>query len=182
MKGPLHSLANNWWFKAARDGAHVRYWIAYEFKNPVLQAAISANKDKLASRIMAAFERAKREQAAARLDRAPLRHQSRSAGRATAVRGRCRFSCRGRYRRTRFSSCSTCAAAPRRGDVHEPDGLLRRAAVGTRDAGDGDSDVGGAARERAFDHRKRDGLAHRAVLLRSVRSGTPSISVFASFE
>ena len=57
VKGPLHSLANKWWFKPHENGAHVRYWIAYEFKNPVLQAAISANKDKLASRIMAAFER-----------------------------------------------------------------------------------------------------------------------------
>lgn len=57
VKGPLHSLANKWWFKAHEDGAHVRYWIAYEFKNLVLQAAISANKDKLASRIMVAFER-----------------------------------------------------------------------------------------------------------------------------
>ncbi len=57
VKGPLHSLANKWWFKPHEKGAHVRYWIAYEFKNPVLQAAISANKDKLASRIMSAFER-----------------------------------------------------------------------------------------------------------------------------
>lgn len=56
VKGPLHSLANRWWFKPHETGAHVRYWIAYEFKNPVLQAAISANKDKLASRIMTAFE------------------------------------------------------------------------------------------------------------------------------
>ncbi len=57
VKGPLHSLANKWWFQPHERGAHVRYWIAYEFKNPVLQAAISANKDKLAGRIMAAFER-----------------------------------------------------------------------------------------------------------------------------
>jgi coenzyme Q-binding protein COQ10 len=57
VKGPLHSLANRWWFTPHGQGAHVRYWIAYEFKNPVLQTAISANKDKLASRIMAAFER-----------------------------------------------------------------------------------------------------------------------------
>lgn len=57
VKGPLHSLANKWWFKPHEKGAHVRYWIAYEFKNPVLQAAISANRDKLASRIMQAFER-----------------------------------------------------------------------------------------------------------------------------
>ncbi len=57
VKGPLHTLQNRWWFKPHEKGAHVRYWIAYEFKNPVLQAAISANKDKLASRIMVAFER-----------------------------------------------------------------------------------------------------------------------------
>ena len=57
LSGPLHSLDNRWWFKPHEKGAHVRYWIAYEFKNPVLQAAISANKDKLASRIMQAFER-----------------------------------------------------------------------------------------------------------------------------
>ena len=57
VKGPLHSLANKWWFKPHEKGAHVRYWIAYEFKNPILQAAISANRDKLASRIMSAFER-----------------------------------------------------------------------------------------------------------------------------
>lgn len=56
VKGPLHSLANRWWFKPHETGAQVRYWIAYEFKNPVLQAAISANKDKLASKIMQAFE------------------------------------------------------------------------------------------------------------------------------
>ncbi len=56
VKGPLHSLAYKWWFKLHETGAHVRYWIAYEFKNPILQAAISANKDKLAGRIMNAFE------------------------------------------------------------------------------------------------------------------------------
>jgi coenzyme Q-binding protein COQ10 len=57
VKGPLHSLQNKWWFAPHQKGAHVRYWIAYEFKNALLQAAISANKDKLAGRIMAAFER-----------------------------------------------------------------------------------------------------------------------------
>lgn len=57
VKGPLHSLANKWWFQPHEKGAHVRYWIAYEFKNPVLQAAISANRDKLAGHIMQAFER-----------------------------------------------------------------------------------------------------------------------------
>lgn len=57
VKGPLHALQNRWRFRPHEQGAAVSYWIAYEFKNPVLQAAISANKDKLAGRIMAAFER-----------------------------------------------------------------------------------------------------------------------------
>jgi coenzyme Q-binding protein COQ10 len=56
VQGPLHSLQNKWWFRPHEKGAHVRYWIAYEFKNALLQAAISANRDKLAGRIMAAFE------------------------------------------------------------------------------------------------------------------------------
>lgn len=57
VKGPLHALNNRWRFVPHEKGAHVSYWIAYEFKNPLLQAAISANKDKLAGRIMEAFER-----------------------------------------------------------------------------------------------------------------------------
>ena len=57
VKGPLHALENRWRFAPHEKGALVRYWIAYEFKNPVLQTAISANKDKLAGRIMTAFER-----------------------------------------------------------------------------------------------------------------------------
>jgi len=57
VKGPLNALNNRWRFQPHENGALVSYWIAYEFKNPVLQAAISANKDKLAGRIMGAFER-----------------------------------------------------------------------------------------------------------------------------
>ncbi|MEZ5996720.1 MAG: type II toxin-antitoxin system RatA family toxin [Hyphomonadaceae bacterium] len=56
-EGPLHALTNRWRFAPHNTGAHVHYWIEYEFKNPILQAAISANKDKLATRIMAAFEK-----------------------------------------------------------------------------------------------------------------------------
>lgn len=57
VKGPLHALQNKWWFTPHEKGALVRYWIAYEFKNALLQTAVSANKDKLAGRIMGAFER-----------------------------------------------------------------------------------------------------------------------------
>ncbi len=57
VKGPLHSLENRWRF-AAREGggAHVRFWIAYEFKNPLLHAAASVNRERIATRIMEAFE------------------------------------------------------------------------------------------------------------------------------
>ena len=65
-KGPLHALSNRWRFAPHEKGAHVRYWIAYEFKNPILQAAISANKDKLANRIMNAFESEARRRLAKR--------------------------------------------------------------------------------------------------------------------
>lgn len=64
VKGPLHALDNRWRFAPHENGANVRYWIAYEFKNPILQAAISANKDKLAGRIMEAFEREARRRLA----------------------------------------------------------------------------------------------------------------------
>ncbi len=57
VKGPLHALENRWRFSEAQGGSDVRFWISYHFKNPVLQAAISANRDKLAGRIMAAFEK-----------------------------------------------------------------------------------------------------------------------------
>ena len=56
LKGPFHSLDNRWRFEPHEKGARVRFWIGYEFKNPLLQAAVSANRDKLAARIMGSFE------------------------------------------------------------------------------------------------------------------------------
>ena len=35
----------------------MRFRISYQFKNPVLQALVAANKDKVAARVMGAFER-----------------------------------------------------------------------------------------------------------------------------
>ena len=48
------------------------------------------------------------------------------------------------------------------GEPHEPHRLVRRAAGRTRDAGDGDRDVGAAPRQRARRHLARRRLAHRA--------------------
>lgn len=55
-KGPFRSLENKWRFADdGAGGALVKFWIAYEFKNPVLQAVVSANRDLVADRIMGAF-------------------------------------------------------------------------------------------------------------------------------
>jgi coenzyme Q-binding protein COQ10 len=57
VKGPLHALDNRWRFtEAPGGGAKVKFWISYHFKNPLLQSAISANRDKIAKRIMEGFE------------------------------------------------------------------------------------------------------------------------------
>ncbi len=74
------------------------------------------------------------------------------------------------------------AASLRRGEMHQANGLLRAAAIRPGDAGDRDRDVGPAVRERAFGHRARDLLRSPRHAWRSGRRGTPSISIFASFE
>ncbi|MES1197165.1 MAG: type II toxin-antitoxin system RatA family toxin [Pseudomonadota bacterium] len=55
VRGPFRALENRWRFEPHERGARVRYWISYEFKNPLLQTAVSANREKLAARIMDAF-------------------------------------------------------------------------------------------------------------------------------
>jgi len=57
VSGPFHALDNSWRFEPHEKGARVRFRISYQFKNPVLQALVAANKDGLAGRIMGAFER-----------------------------------------------------------------------------------------------------------------------------
>lgn len=56
VRGPLKTLENRWRVTPADSGALVRFWIAYEFKNPVLQTLVTVNRDLVAGRIMAAFE------------------------------------------------------------------------------------------------------------------------------
>ncbi len=57
VSGPFHALDNRWRFESHEGGARVRFYISYQFKNPVLNAVVSANKDKVATRIMGAFEK-----------------------------------------------------------------------------------------------------------------------------
>lgn len=66
VSGPFHALDNQWRFEPHEKGARVRFWISYHFKNPVLQAVVAANRDKLASRIMGAFEREARRRLGAK--------------------------------------------------------------------------------------------------------------------
>lgn len=57
LKGPFRSLENRWRFVPAENGgSKVHFWIAYEFKNPLLQSLLTANRDRVAGRILAAFE------------------------------------------------------------------------------------------------------------------------------
>jgi coenzyme Q-binding protein COQ10 len=57
LSGPFRSLLNRWRFKSDGDGgAIVKFYIAAEFKNPVLQAVFRSNKERVAARIMQAFE------------------------------------------------------------------------------------------------------------------------------
>jgi coenzyme Q-binding protein COQ10 len=58
VHGPFHVLDNSWRFEPhGENGARVRFSITYQFKNPVLNALVAANKDKLAERIMSSFEK-----------------------------------------------------------------------------------------------------------------------------
>jgi coenzyme Q-binding protein COQ10 len=57
--GPFRRLENRWTFTDAAEPGHaiVKFWIAYEFRNPVLQALVKINRDHAAGRIMEAFEK-----------------------------------------------------------------------------------------------------------------------------
>lgn len=56
VSGPFRSLENRWRFQERPNGAVVRFWISYEFRNPVLQTIASTNREKVASRLLEAFE------------------------------------------------------------------------------------------------------------------------------
>ncbi|MDZ4777491.1 MAG: type II toxin-antitoxin system RatA family toxin [Alphaproteobacteria bacterium] len=57
VSGPFRTLRNEWRFKSdGAGGSLVKFWIAYDFKNPILNAIVKANREKVIERIMAAFE------------------------------------------------------------------------------------------------------------------------------
>jgi coenzyme Q-binding protein COQ10 len=57
--GPFKRLENRWTFEDSAEPGQtiVKFWIVYEFRNPVLQALVKINRDQAAGRIMEAFEK-----------------------------------------------------------------------------------------------------------------------------
>jgi coenzyme Q-binding protein COQ10 len=57
VQGPFKTLHNAWRFESdGAGGAIAHFDIAYEFSNPVLQALARVNRDRMADKIMSAFE------------------------------------------------------------------------------------------------------------------------------
>ncbi len=56
IRGPFKTLENAWRFAPSPHGARVHCKLRYEFKNPVLQTLVDSNKQRIMSRILAAFE------------------------------------------------------------------------------------------------------------------------------
>lgn len=58
VSGPFRKLENRWRFVSDDGGgAVVRFWIVYDFKNPLLNHLVKVNRERVAERIMAAFEK-----------------------------------------------------------------------------------------------------------------------------
>jgi coenzyme Q-binding protein COQ10 len=58
VSGPFRTLRNEWRFAPdGTGGAIVNFSITYDFKNPLLNALVKANREKVVERIMAAFEK-----------------------------------------------------------------------------------------------------------------------------
>lgn len=68
VSGPFRVLENRWRFAPDGDGGSlVRFHVAYEFKNPLLNGLARANRDTAAQRIMQAFEKEAARRLAARV-------------------------------------------------------------------------------------------------------------------
>lgn len=58
VSGPFRVLENQWRFQSdGNGGSLVRFHVTYEFKNPLLNGLVRANRQTAATRIMQAFER-----------------------------------------------------------------------------------------------------------------------------
>jgi coenzyme Q-binding protein COQ10 len=57
VSGPFKTLKNQWRFAPLPGGtAQVSFLITYEFRNPILNALVGANRERAAQKIMQAFE------------------------------------------------------------------------------------------------------------------------------
>lgn len=60
--GPFRHLENRWRFASdGEGGAIVRFWIAYEFRNPLLNGLARVNRETAADKIIRAFEQEARK-------------------------------------------------------------------------------------------------------------------------
>ena len=56
IDGPFRHLKSEWSFKDHPDGCEVRFWIDFEFRNPILRRVIGAVFDEAMRRTIGAFE------------------------------------------------------------------------------------------------------------------------------
>jgi coenzyme Q-binding protein COQ10 len=62
LDGPFRYLQSEWTFRDMPDGGcEVRFWVDFEFRNPILRRVLGAVFDEAMRRIVAAFEKRARE-------------------------------------------------------------------------------------------------------------------------
>jgi coenzyme Q-binding protein COQ10 len=62
LDGPFRYLQSEWTFRDMPDGGcEVRFWVDFEFRNPILRRVLGAVFDEAMRRVVAAFEKRARE-------------------------------------------------------------------------------------------------------------------------
>jgi coenzyme Q-binding protein COQ10 len=66
VSGPFKRLENRWRFIETPAGTTIKFYVAFEFKSPILQTVAMLNRELVGSRLMAAFESEARRRFAAK--------------------------------------------------------------------------------------------------------------------
>ena len=56
LDGPFRHLKSEWTFREAAEGCEVRFWVDFEFRNPIFKRLIGVVFDEAMRRIIGAFE------------------------------------------------------------------------------------------------------------------------------
>ena len=56
LDGPFRHLKSEWTFREAPEGCEVRFWVDFEFRNPIFKRLIGVVFDEAMRRIIGAFE------------------------------------------------------------------------------------------------------------------------------